>query len=167
MSTIAIKNLAQVLAGINAEEHVLEKAVQEAITQAGLAVERQAKLNASNGTRQRVSTGRRRGEGGRFMSASYRIVPKYHVDGGSPNGPNVITGNLRRSIRTDVHYGFGTYVAEVGAYMEYARAVEFGLPRWRRGGGYPYLAPAAKSVKMSGQLDRVFTSALKRAIARA
>lgn len=162
---IVIRNLSQVLAGFSAEEAKLERAVEQAITQAGMTVERQAKLNASNGTRQRVrSGGRRRGEGGRFLAATYRIVPKYHVNGGGVNGPNVITGNLRRSITTTVRYGFGTYIAEVSANMVYARAVEFGLPRWRRGGGYPYLAPAARQVKATGQIDRVFTSALRRAL---
>ena len=135
--------------------------------QAGLTVERQAKINASNGTRHRVkSSGRRRGEGGRFMAATYRIDPPRHIDGGSPNGPNVITGNLRRSIRTEVRYGFGKYIAQVGAYMEYARAVEFGLPRWKRGAGYPYLTPAVEQMRQTGAIDRVFTSALTRAIVR-
>ena len=62
---ISVTNLQDVLAGLNAKEDQIGEAVQYAITLTGLAVERQAKTNAS----------------------------------GRP-GPNVITGNLRRSITT-------------------------------------------------------------------
>ena len=59
-----------------------------------------------------------------------------------------------------VKIGFGNgYVAEVGASMVYARAVELGLPEWKSGVKYPYLAPAAESLKQSGKLNRTFTGA--------
>jgi hypothetical protein len=74
--------------------------------------------------------------------------------------PNVMTGNLRRSIYSQTKIGFGNgYVAEVGASMVYARAVELGLPEWKSGVKYPYLAPAAESLKQSGKLNRTFTGA--------
>lgn len=166
MSVMVVSNVNDVLAAFDRTEDLLVRAVQAGVTNAGLAVERQARMNANNGVRRRVSGGRRRGQGGRFMSGGYRIEPKYHVDmGGSPEGPNVITGNLKRSINTTVR-GFGDmYVATVGASMVYARAVELGLPQWkRRRGGYPYIGPAADRMRQSGQIDKAFTAALKRVI---
>ena len=122
---IEITNLQDVLNSFAKTEDTVELAVQYAITMAGLAVERQAKTNAS----------------------------------GRP-GPNVQTGNLRRSITTKARKGFGnTYEAEVSATMVYARAVEFGHPRWKPGVKYPYLGPAANTLKANGTLNRVFTGA--------
>ena len=124
---ITITNLSDVLAGFNATEDKLELAVQYAIGMTGLAVERQAKTNAS----------------------------------GRP-GPNVRTGNLRRSITTSkVATGFsGLYSVDVSATMVYARAVELGNPRWKSGVKYPYLGPAANSLQSNGTLSRVFTTAM-------
>jgi hypothetical protein len=123
---LTITNLNDVLAGFDKTEDKVEQAVQYAVTLAGLAVERQAKLNAS----------------------------------GRP-GPNVRTGNLRRSITTQaMPKGFGTYTVEVRATMVYARAVEFGHPRWKPGVKYPYLGPAAEKLSTNGTLNRVFTTAL-------
>ena len=122
---IRVTNLSDVLAGFQATEDKVELAVQYAITMTGLAVERQAKVNAS----------------------------------GRP-GPNVQTGNLRRSITTSaVQKGFdGTYAVEVSATMVYARAVELGHPRWKPGVKYPYLGPAASNLQSNGTLARVFTT---------
>lgn len=124
---ITITNLSDVLAGFEATEDKLESAVQYAISMTGLAIERQAKMNAS----------------------------------GRP-GPNVQTGNLRRSITTSGKpKGFGTlYSVEVSATMVYARAVELGHPRWKPGVKYPYLGPAANNLKANGTLSRVFTQAM-------
>ncbi len=124
---ITITNLADVLAGFQATEDKIELAVQYAITLTGLAVERQAKNNAS----------------------------------GRP-GPNVQTGNLRRSITTSsVEKGFTSlYTVQVSATMVYARAVELGHPRWKPGVKYPYLGPAASTLQSNGTLARVFTTNL-------
>lgn len=123
---IQVTNLQDVLNSFEKTENNIELAVQYAITMAALAVERQAKQNAS----------------------------------GRP-GPNVQTGNLRRSITTKAQKGFGnTYEAEVSATMVYARAVEFGHPRWKPGVKYPYLGPAADRLSDNGTLSRVFTMAL-------
>lgn len=122
---IQVTNLQDVLSSFGKTEDKFELAIQYAITMAGLAVERQAKVNAS----------------------------------GRP-GPNVQTGNLRRSITTKATKGFGTYEAEVSATMVYARAVEFGHPRWKPGVKYPYLGPAAERLSSNGTLSRVFTTAL-------
>lgn len=124
---ITITNLSDVLAGFNATEDKIELAVQYAIAMTGLAVERQAKTNAS----------------------------------GRP-GPNVRTGNLRRSITTSsVQKGFtNLYSVNVSATMIYARAVELGHPRWKPGVKYPYLGPAASNLQANGTLARVFVTNL-------
>jgi hypothetical protein len=124
---ITITNLSDVLAGFDATEDKIELAVQYAIAVTGLAVERQAKVNAS----------------------------------GRP-GPNVRTGNLRRSITTSsVQKGFtNLYSVNISATMVYARAVELGHPRWKPGVKYPYLGPAASNLQANGTLARVFTTNL-------
>lgn len=134
MAAIVIKNLPQVLSGLTAYELKLEKAGQLALTQAALAVERQAKLNANTGTHAR-------GKG--------------HTPGTGP-GPNKVTGTLQRSINTEVRYGFGSYIATVGPSVIYARAVELGSPRWKSGVRYPFLSTAVGYMVKSGNLNRVF-----------
>jgi len=134
---IVITNLDDVLRAIGNVGSDIEQGAKIGIGRAGLAVERQAKLNANTGTH-------KKGE------------PR----SGGP-GPNVVTGNLRRSINTAVRYGFGTYIAIVGASMEYARAVEKGSPRWKSGVKYPYLEPAALSLIRSGQIQRIFIGSIK------
>jgi hypothetical protein len=135
MAAIIVKNLSQVLASLPLMEQKIEKAGQLALTQAALALERQAKLNANTGTHPR-------GQG--------------HTPGTGP-GPNKVTGTLQRSINTQVRYGFGSYVATVGPSVEYARAVELGSPRWKSGVRYPFLSTAVGYMVKSGNLNRVFT----------
>jgi hypothetical protein len=122
--------------GLTVYEKKVMTAAEFAIAQAGFAVERQAKINANTGTH-------KRGEG--------------HIQGTGP-GPNVVTGTLRRSITTEVRYGFGSYIATVGPTVEYARAVELGNPKWG-GKRYPYLIPAAGALIGNGTLNRVFNNA--------
>jgi hypothetical protein len=142
MGAIVVKNLGQVMAGLTAWERKVEKAGEIGLTQAALAIERQAKLNANTGVH-------KRGEG--------------HIPGTGP-GPNVVTGTLRRSITTEVRYGFGSYVATVGPTVEYARAVELGNPRWKSGVRYPFLIPAVGYLVGNGTLNRVFTRAFTTAL---
>jgi hypothetical protein len=142
VGAVVIRNLAEVLAGLEVQENKLEQAAQTAIATAGFAIQRQAQKNANTGTH-------KKGQG--------------HIPGTGP-GPNVVTGALRRSIRTDVKYGFGNYIAVVGASTEYARAVELGSPRWKSGVKYPYLAPAAIELIMNGSLNRIFTAAFIKAV---
>lgn len=137
---IVVKNLKEVLAAIDATEDKLERAAQQGIAQAGLAIQRQAQKNANTGTHPRNQG---------------------HLQGTGP-GPNVVTGALRRSIRTSVIRGFGDlYVATVGPTVEYARAVELGHPRWKSGVKYPYLEPAALELIRNGTVRRVFIGAVK------
>ena len=142
MGAVVVRNLAQVLAGLEVQEDRLERAAQTAIATAGFAIQRQAQKNANTGTH-------KKGQG--------------HIPGTGP-GPNVVTGALRRSIRTDVKYGFGNYVAVVGASTEYARAVELGSSKWKSGVKYPYLAPAAIELIRNGSLNRIFTAAFLKAV---
>lgn len=138
MGAIIVKNLSQVMAGLTNLERNIMEASEYGIAQAAFALEREAKKNANTGTH-------KRGEG--------------HIQGTGP-GPNVVTGTLRRSITTEVRYGFGSYIATVGPTVEYARAVELGHPRWG-GKRYPYLIPAAGKLIGNGTLSRVFTNAFR------
>jgi hypothetical protein len=142
MGAIVVTNLSQVMAGLTLWEKKVEKAGEVGIKQAALAIERQAKLNANTGVHPR-------GQG--------------HIKGTGP-GPNVVTGTLRRSITTEVRYGFGTYIATVGPTVEYARAVELGNPRWKSGVRYPFLIPAVGYLVGNGTLNRVFTRAFTTAL---
>jgi hypothetical protein len=124
---LSVTNLNDVLKDLETYGAKADEAIKQAIYVTGLAVEAQAKKNAS----------------------------------GRP-GPNVRTGNLRRSITTEQPIkGFGgLYTVEVRATMVYARAVEFGHPRWKPGVKYPYLGPAAGRLSDNGTLSRVFTTNL-------
>jgi len=53
------------------------------------------------------------------------------------------TGNLAKSIRTDVHEVNGKYAAVVGASAEYARHVEYGLGT----PGAPYMSKTRNALK--------------------
>ena len=143
MGAIVVRNLSQVMNGLSVLERDMMNAAEYAIGQAGLALEREAKINANTGTH-------KRGEG--------------HIPGTGP-GPNVVTGTLRRSITTEVRYGFGAYIATVGPTVEYARAVELGNPKWG-GKRYPYLIPAAGKLIGNGTLNRVFTNAFRSRLRR-
>jgi hypothetical protein len=138
---VVVRNLKEVIASLEKVEGNIEKAAQMGVAMAGLAVQRQAQINANNGTRSR--------QGG-------KVIPPRHI-GPSGSGPNVITGALKRSISTRVRVGFGTYIAEVGPSVVYARAVELGSPMWKSGVKYPYLTPAAERLIKSGELQRIFS----------
>lgn len=131
--------MTEVFGALDEFEKKMEYAAEYGVAQAGLAVERAAKINANTGTH-------KRGEG--------------HIPGTGP-GPNVVTGTLRRSITTTVRYGFGSYIATVGPTVEYARAVELGSKRWKSGVRYPYLMPAGEQLIKNGTISRVFTNAVR------
>ena len=151
MAEIVIKNLKDVLAAIDGAAEKIEQGAQLGIMRVGLAVERQAKLNFQ-GTR---SYEKRTSKNGR---AYLVITPPKHVGG---SGPNTVTGNLKRSIKTTYRVGLGLYTAEVGPTMIYARQVEKGGGKWPPGVKYPYLEPAALSLLRSGKLTRIFSTAVK------
>jgi hypothetical protein len=151
MAEIVIKNLKEVLAAIDGSAAKIEQGAQLGIMRVGLAVERQAKLNFQ-GTR---SYEKRTSKNGR---AYLFITPPKHVGG---SGPNTVTGNLKRSIKTTYRVGLGVYTAEVGPTMIYSRQVEKGGGKWPPGVKYPYLEPAALSLLRSGKLTRIFSTAVK------
>lgn len=116
---------------------------KEAAQKIGLAVERQAKINASTGTHK---------------------VGEPHIPGTGP-GPNRASRNLLDSI---VSYGrpvgLTGYQVVVGPTAEYAREVEFGSPRWKirsdgtpftPGIGYPYFRPAVEGLRRMGAFDTI------------
>jgi hypothetical protein len=156
MAGIIIKNLKDVLAAIDGVESKIQQGAQVGIMRAGLAVERQAKLNFQ-GTR---SYEKRTSKNGR---AYLVITPPKHVGG---SGPNTVTGNLKRSIKTTYRVGFGNYIAEVGPTMIYARQVEKGGGNWRSGVKYPYLEPAALMLLRNGTINRIFITAVKEKLGR-
>lgn len=99
---------------------------------------------------------------------------KRMIKGERPKGEKAVsgfppmnrTGSLRRSIAgTMMRVGFGHYQAVVGAYAEYARAVEMGdpynPPSWQNGERFPFLKPAVDSFVTSGQVGRVVQKHLR------
>jgi hypothetical protein len=149
MSSVRVNNVAGTIRMLSIDADKIEKAAIYALSQVAFEVERQAKLNASGPVRKRYANG--------------KTEPERHVNwaGGGPNGPNVISGSLRRSIHTEVRrIGFGDYIATVSPTMIYARAVELGNPRWKGGVKYPYLIPAANSVRP--RMNQIFMTAYMR-----
>ena len=151
MAEIVIKNLKEVLAAIDGSAEKIAQGAQLGVMRVGLAVERQAKLNFQ-GTR---SYEKRTSKNGRPW---LKITPPKHVGG---SGPNTVTGNLKRSIKTTYRAGLGVYTAEVGPTMIYSRQVEKGGGKWPSGLKYPYLEPAALSLYLSGKLNRIFATAVR------
>lgn len=151
MAEIVITNLKDVLAAIDGNAEKIAQGAQLGIMRVGLEVERQAKLNFQ-GTR---SYEKRVSKNGRPYLV---ITPKKHVGG---SGPNTVTGNLKRSIKTTYRVGFDKYIAEVGPTMIYARQVEKGGGKWPSGVKYPYLEPAALMLLRSGKLTRIFSTAVR------
>lgn len=93
-----------------------------------------------------------------------RDTQPYPAISGEP--PMKVTGNLRRNIKGDVkRHGFGIYVAEVGSYMIYARALELGgAPTWVRGQKFPYLQPALEQFQKSNSIRRIFAKNIRKAL---
>jgi len=145
-NSVKVNNVASVIRMLTLDADKIEKAAVYALSQVAFTVEREAKLNASGPPRKREASG--------------KTTPPRHV-GWAGEGPNVISGSLRRSIHTEVkRQGFGDYVATVSPTMIYARSVELGNPRWKSGVKYPYLIPAANSVRP--RMNQIFMTAYKR-----
>ena len=130
-----------------------EKAIAYGVAQTALAFEAQAKRNFK-GTRRRVNTK------GKWP----RLDPPYHK-GPAGGFPNVVTGQLRRSITTRLVSGYGGgYKATVAPTAIYARAVELGGRNWQgekwHNGGYPYMGPAYKEVVP--RVNEIFLRAVAR-----
>ena len=78
--------------------------------------------------------------------------------------PSNVTGNLRRSIRSTTKGFNGRYTMVVGAYMVYARALEFGNPRWKSGVRYPFVAPTAKILNTNNLAREIYVKELHRVL---
>jgi len=102
------------------------------------------------GTRVRVKSG---------TGKSWSVYPDRHVGGSKPN---IITGYLRRSIRSTpiVKVGRGHYVSKVGPNAIYGRSVELG---YNGSKAYPYFTPAVHSAEQAfGEIrDRAFAQYLR------
>jgi hypothetical protein len=114
--------MSQALAKTAALTTKIEQAAVYALGQVGLSLERRVKQNLFKATHGRNE---RRSVSG---------------DGGFPER---VTGNLGRSVFTELRNETGSYVASVFPTMVYARALELGNPkRWKSGVRYPYLKPS-------------------------
>jgi hypothetical protein len=141
-SDAELTNLSGVMRFLSLQGDKVEKAGAYALGQVALAVESQAKHNFQGKHSQKGVT-----KGG-----NARWSPSGHITG-SPDYPNVRTGNLKRSIRTTVTKGLPGYVATVEPWMVYARNVEVKL-------GYQFMRPAAATVRRQAQ--SIFTRAFAR-----
>jgi hypothetical protein len=119
----------------------LEKAVVRAGVQADAAARANTNLAAATLIRDAQNN---------FQGSHKKGQP--HVGG---DKPNVVTGNLRRSIMADStkSFGMGIYSTQVGPTMKYGRRVELGLAPT---GAYPYFGPAA--AKLRAELGAIATA---------
>lgn len=149
MAAILITNLDDVLAAVDAAATKIEQGAQIGIMRAGLQVERMAKKNFSGTRKYKIMTSKK-------GNVWLKIDPPRHTGG---KYPNVVTGNLRRSIHTTFTRGMGKYTVTVGSSMIYARSVEVGNKQ-NPAIKYPYLEPAALDAVRSGVLTRIFVTAI-------
>lgn len=119
--------------GISGVEWFGFQEVQAAFVRIGVGVDLAAKANTTQ-----AATFLIREAQANFEGAHEKGKP--HVGG---DKPNVVTGDLRRSIMADGlrHTGMGGYETSVGPTMKYGRRVELGMEG--HGGAYPYFGPAA------------------------
>ena len=141
-------NFSEFQAGLNRWLARFDQAAEGAMSLIARQIYINAKKNADSASNPPV---RVTGRNGRQY---YRYNP--HIGPRDGEGPNRGTGNLLTSMTfSSSRKGFGSYVAEVGAGAVYARALEYGNPRWSSGVKYPYMEPAVKSLVSSGQLSQI------------
>lgn len=149
MTAIVVTNMDDVLKAIDGAATKIEQGAQIGIMRAGLEIERRAKKNFVGTRKYKIMTSKK---GNVYL----KIDPPRHTGG---SFPNVVTGNLRRSITTSFTKGMGKYTATVGSSMIYARSVEKGNSK-NPAIKYPYLEPAALDAVRSGVLTRIFVTAI-------
>jgi len=121
------------------------KALQDAFVKVGAQADQAAKATVQEGTKMFLQDSK-----GGFEFAHKRGEP--HVGGAKPN---IVTGNLRRSILNTPleHVGMGEYRDTVSPSAVYARRVETGfegpdsLGRQYHQKAYPYMGPAAEKLQ--------------------
>jgi hypothetical protein len=81
---------------------------------------------------------------GNFVGSHKKNKP--HIRNGPPDRPNIVTGNLRRSIRSSgiTSLGGARFEATAGPTAIYGRRVELG---YHDRGAYPFFGPAVKAVR--------------------
>ena len=152
---MSIPDLSKAVSKISSLTTKLDVAAQFGVGQVGLAVERKARNLLTNNSH-KESTTQKRGNGSRFPGGNRKWIPAEHI-GGDGTPPNRRTGNLIRSIYTDLKHEPGSYVASVFPTALYGRALELGNPKWKSGVKYPYMKPAFDFVKP--QATRIFEKA--------
>jgi hypothetical protein len=80
--------------------------------------------------------------------------------------PMNVTGDLRRSIRSDVKKGFIGYTVIVGAYQVYARQLEYGGKNWKSGAKYPFVEPTAKIMLTNNRAQNIYKNAMRDALSK-
>ncbi len=110
--------------------------LQRAFIRAGAQVDAAAKANVAEASLRLIKDAR-----GNFEGSHKKGQP--HVGG---NKPNVVTGNLRRSIMGAglAHLAMGEYSTKVAPTAKYGRRVELGLAPT---GAYPYFGPATAKLR--------------------
>lgn len=116
--------------------------LQRAFVRVGAQVDAAAKANVAEASNRLIKDAR-----SNFQGSHKKGEP--HVGG---NKPNVVTGNLRRSIMSDglTHIAMGEYGTKVAPTMRYGRRVELGLAPT---GAYPYFGPA--TAKLRGEMGAI------------
>jgi hypothetical protein len=112
------------------------KEVQAAIVDVGKQVDLAAAANVKEASARLIKDAQ-----ANFSGSHKKGEP--HVGGSQPN---IVTGNLRRSIMADslTHGAMGIYSTTVGPTLKYGRRVELGLAPT---GAYPYFGPAAAKLR--------------------
>jgi hypothetical protein len=79
--------------------------------------------------------------------------------------PTNVTGNLRRSISSNVQQGFGlSYTATVGPGMIYSRSLELGMGK--NNVKYPFVFPTATIMLTTGRARATYVRALRYALSK-
>lgn len=136
MSGAVEVEIREVLRGIDQVDKRVEDAMNVAVMEVALAVERVTKQTLNNNPHRRVKN--KSGKGSHWE-------PGEHI-GGANTPPNRRSGNLMRFTRAVKVKGLGSWTADVGSAMIYARRLE--IPKSEGGFGYPYLRPSADKVRV-------------------
>ncbi len=135
MSGAVEVNLREVLRSIASLDDKAQKALDAAVMEVALTIERETKLLLNNNPHRLVSNSRGKGQ---------HWEPRDHIGPpGSP--PNRRSGNLMRSTRARPVRGFRGFAAEVGPGVIYGRRLE--VSKNEGGFGYPYLRPTVDRIR--------------------
>ena len=141
--------------GIEATTNKTIEALKEMAKKADTAVKTATRKVGSEATR----TMKKQIVGGHSLG-----TPRSAGKGIVANKPSNVTGNLRRSIRSTTTGFDGKYTMVTGAYMVYARSLEFGNPRWRSGSRYPFVEPTAKILSKNNKARDIYIRELHRVL---